>query len=384
MIPIQVYDTTLRDGEQAPGAAMLLGQKIAVAQALEQLGVDIIEAGFPAASRDDAQAVVEIAQLCRTAKIAAFARIKSEDIILAGQAIAAARSSRISLVVPVSDLHIRHKLDMEAEEVLEKLVNSVLLAQELCCEVEVIAEDATRSDPVFLCKVAELATQAGACVFTIADTVGYATPMDIQRYLTVLQSKVLTLNEIVLGIHCHDDLGLATVNTLTALLFGAREVHCTINGLGERAGNAALEEIIMAMKVRSDQYPFVNQIDTTQLWSISRLVSQVTRFPVPPNKAIVGNNVFAHGAGLHQHGILKAVETYEIMSPETVGAPQRSLPITRHSGRRGIAARVEMLGFSVTEDTLSSLCDQIKSCLMQESILSDERLLVLLCELGVA
>src|SRR3990167_11045480 len=384
MIPIQVYDTTLRDGEQAPGAAMLLGQKIAVAQALEQLGVDIIEAGFPAASRDDAQAVVEIAKLCRTAKIAAFARIKSEDIILAGQAIGAARSSRISLVVPVSDLHIRHKLDMEAEEVLEKLVNSVLLAQELCCEVEVIAEDATRSDPVFLCKVAELATQAGACVFTIADTVGYATPMDIQRYLTVLQSKVLTLNEIVLGIHCHDDLGLATVNTLTALLFGAREVHCTINGLGERAGNAALEEIIMAMKVRSDQYPFVNQIDTTQLWSISRLVSQVTRFPVPPNKAIVGNNVFAHGAGLHQNGILKAVETYEIMSPETVGAPQRSLPITRHSGRRGIAARVEMLGFSVTEDTLSSLCDQIKSCLMQESILSDERLLVLLCELGVA
>ena len=381
MIPIQIYDTTLRDGEQAPGAAMTLDQKMAIAQALQRLGVDTIEAGFPAASAQDASSVVEIAALCRDVRVAAFARTKQEDIELAGYTLRKAVHPRIALVMPVSELHIQCKLGLNAPSALTMLQACLVQARNLCAEVEVIAEDASRADIDFLCKAARVVVSSGAKVLTIADTVGYATPSDIQHLFQELQTSVPELGGVSLGIHCHDDLGLATINTLTGLLGGARQAHCTINGLGERAGNAALEEIVMAMAVRSDQYGFGNRIDTTQLWSISRLVSASTGFSIAPNKAIVGGNAFAHGAGLHQDGILKAASTYEIIQPERVGAPARQLPITRHSGRKGVLARLECLGLELDDAMVDDLLPLIKQHLAQVAVLEDEGLMALVARL---
>ena len=374
MTPIQIYDTTLRDGEQAPGAAMLPAQKLAIAEALQRLGVDTIEAGFPAASPEDARALADIARQCRDVKIAAFARTKLDDIAVAGASLRDAVYPRIALVMPVSALHIRCKLGMEAGAALEMLEACIRAARHVCAEVEVIAEDASRADADFLCRVARTVIQSGASVLTVADTVGYSTPPDIRHYLETLQREVPELGGILLGIHCHDDLGLATINTLTGLEAGARQAHCTINGLGERAGNAALEELVMAMAVRPDSYPFSNRVDTTQLWPVSRLVAEVTGFPIAPNKAIVGGNAFAHGSGLHQDGILKSASTYEIIQPERVGAPARQLPITRHSGRKGVAARLAALGLSLDERKLDLLFAQIKNNLTDSTILDDVEL----------
>ncbi|APW44177.1 homocitrate synthase/isopropylmalate synthase family protein [Rhodoferax saidenbachensis] len=382
MIPVQIYDTTLRDGEQAPGAAMLPAQKLAIAEALQRLGVDTIEAGFPAASPEDARALADIARQCREVRIAAFARTKLDDIAVAGESLRWAAHPRIALVMPVSDLHIRCKLGMEAGAALEMLVECINAARHVCAEVEVIAEDASRADLDFLCKVARTVVQSGASVLTVADTVGYSTPPDIRHYLETLQSEVPELGGILLGIHCHDDLGLATINTLTGLEAGARQAHCTINGLGERAGNAALEEIVMAMAVRPDRYPFSNRVDTTRLWPASRLVAEATGFSIAPNKAIVGGNAFAHGAGLHQDGILKAASTYEIIQPERVGAPARQLPITRHSGRKGVAARIAALGMSLEERKLDQLFAQIKGRLTDSAILGDEELRAMVAQLA--
>lgn len=382
MIPIQIYDTTLRDGEQAPGAAMLPAQKLAIAEALQRLGVDTIEAGFPAASPEDARALADIARECRDVRIAAFARTKLDDIAAAGESLRDAAYPRIALVMPVSDLHIRCKLGMDAGAALEMLVACIHAARHVCAEVEVIAEDASRADLDFLCKVARTVVQSGASVLTVADTVGYSTPPDIRHYLETLRREVPELGGILLGIHCHDDLGLATINTLTGLAAGARQAHCTINGLGERAGNAALEEVVMAMAVRPDRYPFSNRVDTTLLWPTSRLVAEATGFPIAPNKAIVGGNAFAHGAGLHQDGILKAASTYEIIQPERVGAPARQLPITRHSGRKGVAARVAALGMSLEDRKLDQLFAQIKGRLNDSAILGDEELRVMVGQLA--
>lgn len=380
MTPIQIYDTTLRDGEQAPGAAMLPVPKLEIAAALEQLGVDTIEAGFPAASEEDARAVASIASHCRRVRIAAFARTKPEDIAAAGAALKSAAHSQITLVMPVSALHIKHKLRVGNAEALDMLIESVRAARNLCADVEVIAEDATRSDEAFLCQVARASIQAGAYAFTVADTVGYATPVDIRRYLETLKRDVPEIAGIALGIHCHDDLGLATANSLTGLEAGARLVHCTINGLGERAGNAALEEIAMALAVRVDRYPFTNRLDTSKLWSLSRLVSAATGFAVPPNKAIVGGNAFSHGAGMHQDGILKAIDTYEIISPEQVGAPSRHLPITRHSGRKGLAARLQELGIHASDSELDELFVTVKNRLAAIPVLSDQELSALVSQ----
>ena len=377
MIPVQIYDTTLRDGEQAPGAAMALEQKVEIAVALQRLGVDAIEAGFPAASAQDAAAVVEIAQCCRDVCVAAFARTKEDDIELAGQTLRGAASPRITLVMPVSELHVKCKLGLDSRSSIAMLRACLLQARNLCEDVEIIAEDASRANLDFLSDVARLVVSEGVKVLTIADTVGYATPLDIQYLFQKLRSDVPELERITLGIHCHDDLGLATINTLTGLLNGARQAHCTINGLGERAGNAALEEIVMGMAVRSDRFGFSNHIDTTQLWSISRLVAGVTQFPIAPNKAIVGGNAFAHGAGLHQDGILKAASTYEIIRPERVGAPARQLPITRHSGRKGVVARLEALGIEVDDSMVNDLLPFIKQHLVRVAVLEDEDLIAL-------
>ncbi len=375
MIDIQIYDTTLRDGEQAPGAAMLPQQKLVIAKALQELGVDTIEAGFPAASPDDARASADIARECRGVRVAAFARTKSDDIAAAGVALRSAEHPRMTLVMPVSDLHVRYKLEMDSDQALAMLASSVIEARNLCAEVEVITEDASRADLPFLCEVIRLAIEAGACAVTVADTVGYATPADIRHYLETLQREVPELAGVVLGIHCHDDLGLATINTLTGLEAGARQAHCTINGLGERAGNAALEEVVMAMVSRPDRFPFRNRLDTTRLYATSMLVSEVTGFPLPPNKAIVGGNAFAHGAGLHQDGMFKASSMYEIIRPELVGAPARRFPITRHSGRKGLAMRLAELDLILSDDDLSLLFTLVKAHLIHSAILSDEELL---------
>jgi 2-isopropylmalate synthase len=377
MIPIQIYDTTLRDGEQAPGAALGSKKKLAIAIALEQLGVDTIEAGFPVASSDDASAVRTIAKQCRDTRVAAFARTTFQDIELAAISLTAATQPRITLVMPASDLHLSLKLRMQKPNALELLAQMIRHARNLCAEVEVIAEDATRSDDTFLCQIALTSMTAGAQVFTVADTVGYATPEDIRYYFSNLLHNAPGLANITLGIHCHDDLGLATANSLTALECGARQIHCTVNGIGERAGNAALEEIVMALKVRADRLPYRSRVDTSRLWKISRLVSESTSFMIPPNKAIVGTNAFSHGSGMHQDGMLKAVNTYEIMTPESVGAPSRNLPITRHSGRKGIAHRINELGFMLDESDLDKLYVAVKDRLGASAVISDNDLSVL-------
>jgi len=381
MKKIEIYDTTLRDGEQAPGAAMSPDSKLEIAIALKNLGVDTIESGFPAASADDASALSKISSEVKGVRIAAFARAKHEDIIVAGTSLKNAENSRITLVMPVSDLHIHTKLGLDHAKAIAMLTSAVKEARNYCAEVEVIAEDATRANLSFLCNITRASIKAGARVLTIADTVGYSTPEDIRNIFNLLQKEVLGIENIMLGIHCHDDLGLATINTLTALAVGAQQAHCTINGLGERAGNAALEEIIMAIKVRVDMFPFMNNINLTKLWPTSRLVSEISKFPISPNKAIVGKNAFAHGAGIHQDGMLKNTNTYQIISPEQVGAPLSHMPITRHSGRKGLSARLCELGIMVSEIQLEQLSLKIKDYFSHTAVLGDVELIKLVDEM---
>lgn len=371
---VEIYDTTLRDGEQAPGAAMRLAEKVAIAEALQALCVDTVEAGFPFASADDAKAVREIARTCRDVRVAAFARTQAEDIQTAAEALKDAARPRISLVMPVSDLHVKTKLRLDAEASMEMFAGCVRAARNLCPDVEVIAEDASRAERAFLARAARVAMESGAGTITIADTVGYATPGDIAELFAALYEDVPGLKDIRLGIHCHDDLGLATINTLTGLSAGAAQAHCTINGLGERAGNAALEEVVMAMRVRRDRFDMQCRVDATRLWETSRLVADISSFPVPPNKAIVGGNTFAHGSGMHQDGMLKASDTYEIIRPEWVGAPARHMPITRHSGRKGLAARLQEMGVALDDSQTRHLMELVKSRLGNVSVMSDSEI----------
>lgn len=381
MRTIEIYDTTLRDGEQAPGAAMRPEQKLMVALALKDLGVNTIEAGFPASSADEAFSVAEISELCTGCRVSAFARTTRGDIEAATEAIRSAEQPRVALVMPASDMHINSKLHLNRDQSLEMVAQMVAMARNGCAEVEVIAEDATRSDPGFLVNLYRTAISSGARFFTLADTVGYATPEDIRMYFRCLGDVDIGSAEVCLGIHCHDDLGLATINTLVGLEAGARQAHCTINGVGERAGNAALEEIVMAISVRPDRFGFKHSLDTTHLWPVSRLVSNMTTFFVPPNKAIVGTNAFAHGSGLHQDGMLKDTMMYEIMTPERVGAPGRRFPITRHSGRKGLIARLAELDITLKPETIDKLYAYVQDLLGNQKFLSDADLLRALSDL---
>ena len=346
---IVIFDTTLRDGEQAPGFSMDVPAKLAMARALDALGVDILEAGFPIASPADSEAVRQIAAAVRRPVIAALARTRRADIEEAGRALAPAARSRIHTFLATSDLHLSTKLRMTREECLAAAVDAVRHARSFTDDVEFSAEDATRSDCDFLCRIIEAVIAAGATTINLPDTVGYATPDEHREFFADILARVPNAANAVFSAHCHNDLGLAVANSLAAVQGGVRQVECSVNGIGERAGNASLEEFVMALRVRADRLPFDTAIDASRLYSASQLVSQVTDEPVQANKAIVGRNAFAHEAGIHQDGVLKDTRTYEIMRPEDVGQSAASrLVLGRHSGRHAVQSRCEALGFNLS------------------------------------
>ncbi|PIW26941.1 MAG: 2-isopropylmalate synthase, partial [Rhodospirillales bacterium CG15_BIG_FIL_POST_REV_8_21_14_020_66_15] len=328
-----IFDTTLRDGEQSPGASMNLEEKLRIAKVLEDMGVDVIEAGFPIASDGDFEAVSEIAKTVRNSTIAGLARATRMDIERAGEAVKHAERARIHTFIATSPLHMQYKLQMEPEQVLERITESVTMARNLVEDVEWSAEDGSRSEHDFLCRCVEAAITAGASTINIPDTVGYAVPEEYAGLIRMLIERVPNSDRAIFSVHCHNDLGLAVANSLAAVMAGARQVECTINGLGERAGNCSMEEVVMALRTRQDAMPFSTNIDTTHITRASRMVSSVTGFPVQPNKAIVGANAFAHESGIHQDGMLKHAQTYEIMTPESVGLTKSKIVLGKHSGR---------------------------------------------------
>jgi 2-isopropylmalate synthase len=349
---VTVFDTTLRDGEQSPGCSMNLSEKVRMAVKLQELGVDIIEAGFPIASEGDFAAVQAVAAECRDVTVAALCRTASLDVARAAEALAGADRPRIHAFVATSDIHLEHKLKKTRADVIAMTRSAIRQARAYVDEVEFSAEDATRSDIDYLCEVLETAVEAGASILNIPDTVGYTTPGEFTSIITTIRERVVRDRDIVISVHCHNDLGLAVANTLAALGAGARQVECTINGIGERAGNASLEEIVMAMHVRADRLPFETGIDTTELYAASQLLSSIVGFGVQPNKAIVGRNAFAHEAGIHQHGVINNPLCYEIMTPESVGVPMNELVLGKHSGRHALSLRYVELGYEVTPDEL--------------------------------
>ncbi|MGQ0541378.1 MAG: 2-isopropylmalate synthase [Blastocatellia bacterium] len=352
---IRIFDTTLRDGEQSPGCSMFLDEKIEMALQLERLGVDVIEAGFPIASEGDFQSVKSVSAVCEDATVAALCRTVEADVQRAADALRDARFPRIHTFVATSDIHLEYKLRKSRSEVLEMTKNAVRMASELAPEVEFSAEDATRSDIDFLCEVFETAVEAGATILNIPDTVGYTLPAEFSDLISIVKEKVVRDRNLTISVHCHNDLGLAVANSIAAIAAGATQVECTINGIGERAGNASLEEVIMACAVRSDKIPIETNIDTTQLYPTSQLLSSIISFSVQPNKAIVGKNAFAHEAGIHQHGVLSNPLCYEIMTPESVGVPKNDIVLGKHSGRHALVARYDELGFHFNSAEISEI-----------------------------
>jgi len=376
---IRIFDTTLRDGEQAPGFSMSPADKVRLAGQLEKLGVDIIEAGFPIASSADFEGVAAVARAVRTPIIAALARAVSEDVTAAWDAVRFAARPRIHVFLATSDLHLSAKLRITREECIERSVAAVRQAAALCPDVEFSAEDATRSDLDFLCDVAAAVAAAGATTINLPDTVGYALPDDIRRMFTAVAERVGP--GVTLSSHCHNDLGLAVANSLAAIEAGARQVECTMNGIGERAGNAALEEIVMAIDVRGDTLGCCTRIQTQELYPTSRALSAVVGVPVQPNKAIVGDNAFAHEAGIHQDGMVKNPLTYEIMRPESVGAPATKLVLGRHSGLRGLDARCRALGHRLRVEDLRRLYTKMLEVMDYAKSVDDTELVSLIRDL---
>jgi 2-isopropylmalate synthase len=349
---IIIFDTTLRDGEQSPGSSMNIQEKLKVAQQLKRLNVDVIEAGFPIASEGDFEAVKEIATNVKGITIAGLARTNRADVEKAYEALKSAEKPRIHVFVATSDIHLNAKLKKTREEVIQMVAESVSLAKSLVDDVEFSAEDATRSDRDYLVKVFQTAIDAGATTINIPDTVGYTVPDEFTELIKYIKEHIKAPESIVISVHCHNDLGLAVANSLAALKAGARQVECTINGIGERAGNAAMEEIVMALKVRKDFFNFYTDIVTEQIYPSSRLLTQITGVSVQPNKAIVGANAFAHEAGIHQDGVLKEKLTYEIMTPQSIGLPSNMLVLGKHSGRHAFRERVKSLGYDLTDEQI--------------------------------
>jgi 2-isopropylmalate synthase len=348
------FDTTLRDGEQSPGCSMTTQEKLSMAHALEDLGVDIIEAGFAMASEGDFAAIATITQAVRKPRIASLARAKSEDIVMASRALQFADRARIHVFLASSDLHLEYKLKISRQQALDQTGESVRLARSLCDDVEFSPEDATRSERNFLVEMVKVAIEAGATTINMPDTVGYSTPEEYARMFTEVRGRIPAIDEqgIILSAHCHDDLGLAVANSLAAISAGVRQVECTINGIGERAGNAALEEIAAALYVRGDHFSVTSGINLNQLYPASQILGQIITFRPSPNKAIVGDNAFAHESGIHQHGMLANPLCYEIMTPELVGVAKTHLVLGKHSGRAALRNRFEQLGFTLTRDEL--------------------------------
>jgi len=358
---IVIFDTTLRDGEQSPGASMNLFEKMEVAQALVELGVDVIEAGFPIASPGDFKAVREIAKTVRGSVICGLARCRPDDIDRAWEAIKHAEEPRIHVFLATSAIHREHKLKMTKDQIVQHAVEGVKRAVGYCANVEFSPEDAVRTEVDFLCQVVEAAIHAGATTVNIPDTVGYATPAHMCRVIETLRQRVPNIDQAVISVHCHNDLGMAVANSLAAVEAGSGQVECTINGIGERAGNCSLEEIVMALRTRKDYYHAHTRVVTQRLVPTSRLVASVTGIQVQRNKAIVGQNAFAHEAGIHQDGILKERTTYEIMRPEDVGLTMHDLVLGKHSGRAALADRAKALGYRLTGDQLNMVFEEFKN-----------------------
>ncbi len=374
---ILIFDTTLRDGEQSPGASMTLEEKLKVAEVLDAMGVDVIEAGFPIASEGDFEAVAQVAQHVKRATVAGLARSAAKDIDRAGEALRRAARPRIHTFISTSPLHMKFKLNKEPDEVLEMVMASVKRARNYVPDVEWSAEDGTRTDADFLCRCVELAIKAGATTINIPDTVGYTVAEEYQALFEAVRARVPNSDKAVFSVHCHDDLGLAVANSLAGIKGGARQVECTINGLGERAGNAALEEIVMTLKVRADRLPYSTNIDATMLTRASKLVSAVSSFPVQYNKAIVGRNAFAHESGIHQDGMLKHAGTYEIMTPESVGVGKTSLVMGKHSGRHAFKEKLKELGYELGDNAFEDAFVRFKDLADRKKIVYDEDLVAL-------
>ncbi len=371
-----IFDTTLRDGEQSPGASMDLDEKVRIGRALEKLRVDVIEAGFAAASPGDFEAVKAVASAVQQSTVCSLARAMESDLQAAADAIKPANSGRIHTFIATSPIHMQHKLRMQPEEVIERAVYAVKYARNCTDDVEFSAEDAGRSDIDFLCRIIEQAINAGASTINIPDTVGYTVPEQFGQLIQQLIERVPNSDKAIFSVHCHNDLGLAVANSLAAVTHGARQVECTINGLGERAGNASLEEVVMSVKTRKDYFGINSAISTTEIMNCSRLVSSITGFSVQPNKAIVGANAFAHESGIHQDGVIKARETYEIMRAEDVGWSANRMVMGKHSGRNAFKTRLEELGFSFNDnEQLNDAFARFKALADKKHEIFDEDLL---------
>lgn len=379
---ITIFDTTLRDGEQAPGFSMRTSEKLTLARRLAALGVDVIEAGFPIASDADAESVRMIATHVRGPIVAALGRCHEKDIDRAGGALSAAARPRIHVFIATSDLHLERKLRISRQDCLDRAIAAVRRARRYTDDVQFSAEDATRSDPEFLWRVVEAVIHAGARTINLPDTVGYSTPDEIRHFFTTIIERVPSSDQVMWSTHCHDDLGLAVANSLSAVEGGARQVECTINGIGERAGNASLEEIVMAMRVRPDRLPFTTGVDPREIYGTSQLLSSVTGEGVQANKAIVGRNAFAHEAGIHQDGMLKDRRTYEIMRPEDVGVPQATLVLGKHSGRHAVQRRCEMIGIALDRRELDLVYRAVIEHADREKIVTDQDLATIACRLS--
>ena len=370
---VYIFDTTLRDGEQSPGASMNLDEKLRIAQVLEDMGVDIIEAGFPIASDGDFQAVNEIAKVVKNSVVCGLARATKNDIDRAAEAIRPAMRGRIHTFISTSPLHMKHKLQMEPEQVYEAVIDSVTHARRYTDDVEWSCEDGSRTEHDFMCRCVEAAIDAGAGTINIPDTVGYALPEEFSATIEMLFNRVPNIDKAIISVHCHNDLGLAVANSLAAVGAGARQVECTINGLGERAGNAALEEIVMALKTRQDSAPYSTSVTSEHIIKASRLVSTVTGFVVQPNKAIVGANAFAHESGIHQDGMLKNAQTYEIMTPESVGLSASKIVLGKHSGRHAFREKLKELGYDLGDNAVQSAFKRFKDLAdMKKEVFDDD------------
>ncbi len=377
---IRIFDTTLRDGEQSPGCSMDHFQKVQIAIQLEKLGVDVIEAGFPIASNDEFESVRDVAKVVNKTIVAGLSRSAREDIGRCWEAVRHAKKPRIHTFIATSDIHLKHKLKMTRTALLKEIAASVRHARKLCRDVEWSAEDATRSDWDFLAETVKIAIEEGATTINLPDTVGYIVPSEFKRFWEHIFEKVPSHDEVVFSAHCHDDLGLAVANSIVAIESGVRQVECTINGIGERAGNASLEEFVMAISTRPDELRYKSGVRTREIYPTSRLLTSMTGVPVQPNKAVVGKNAFAHEAGIHQHGVISKAITYEIMTPKSVGRPSNTLVLGKHSGRAGLRKRYEQLGFKMTRQDITSIYARFIELADKKKEVYDEDLMALLQE----